>query len=498
VSTKIVPEMIEIIEIIDDDTEAFGDHTGPRTVHDDRASRRGGPVAAVALVAVIGYGVVASTISSDDTTTHPTPTSVLTTGINNPIKPSSPPARLISPQYYVADPPDGFVMHFAETLGMGGNTAEFTNSASADLWATDDASAKTGSWFVVSRGTHHATGRNSFRTVVDDVEVVIEHDQRSGQKRLSFTKDGNALEITAFHWTDRQLLRLVASVNISDSAIHYANTFFTTDHKRLLDADPTTALFGLPVGWVGYTTAVPAVLAESFTITVAGDTADRAVASRFALTNTTSFAVGELQATIGQSAADPGMSIAQWRDGERLITMRGNLDAGQMMAIAQTARPGQSSLNQRVDIGSPATSEALASELHTVAAGPLADGWGWWIQVSMRRPNDPTSGYLWWIGQPGDSTTPTETRVSLTDAAPSIETFVEHGRTYVLAKVPRSMSGTQLLVSPNGLPSAATSLYDVDPAMNDLFAAYVFLEPVPYTARLVDSSGAVIASWPTA
>jgi hypothetical protein len=168
------------------------------------------------------------------------------------------------------------------------------------------------------------------------------------------------------------------------------------------------------------------------------------------------------------------------------------------MAIAQTARPGPSSLNQQTDVGSPATSEALASEVHTVAAEPLADGWGWWIQVSLRRPNDPASGYLWWIGQPGDSTTPTETRVSLTDAAPSIETFVEHGRTYVLAKVPRSMSGAELRVSPNGQPSAVTPMFDVDPALNDLFAAYVFLEPVPYTARLVDSSGTVIASWPTA
>ena len=65
---------------------------------------------------------------------------------------------------------------------------------------------------VVSRGTHHSTGRNSYRTVVGDVTVVVEHDPASGQSRLSFTKNGESLEITSFGWADRQLLRLVKSV----------------------------------------------------------------------------------------------------------------------------------------------------------------------------------------------------------------------------------------------------------------------------------------------
>jgi hypothetical protein len=126
----------------------------------------------------------------------------------------------------------------------------------------------------------------------------------------------------------------------------------------------------------------------------------------------------------------------------------------------------------------------------------LADGWGWTIQVSTRNPGDPAAGYLWWIGQPGDSTKPSETRLSLTGAGASIEPFVEHGRTYVLARVPRSMAGAQLHIDPNGLVPAETSLSDVDPGMGDLFAANVFPEPVPFTARITDSAGATVASWP--
>ncbi len=126
----------------------------------------------------------------------------------------------------------------------------------------------------------------------------------------------------------------------------------------------------------------------------------------------------------------------------------------------------------------------------------LADGWPWTIQVSARNRDDPSGGYLWGIGQPGDSTVPSETRPSQADAGPSIETLVEHGRTYVLAKVPRAMVGAQLHVNPNGLTSAVSALTDLDPGFADLFTAYVFLEPVPFTAEIVDSGGSTVASWP--
>jgi hypothetical protein len=127
----------------------------------------------------------------------------------------------------------------------------------------------------------------------------------------------------------------------------------------------------------------------------------------------------------------------------------------------------------------------------------LSDGWGWNIQVSQRNPDDPGDGYLWWIGQPGDSTAPSETRPSDPANAPRIDTFVEHGRTYVLASIPRSMDGAQLHVAPTGLASIVTRLHDVDPALPAEFAAAVFMEPVTFTARIVDANGTTVATWPT-
>ena len=135
--------------------------------------------------------------------------------------------------------PPGFGMYMAEARGeTGSNPTDFAGTAEAELWATPDASATTGSWFVVSRGPQHATGRNSYRMIVDGIEVVFEHDPASGQTRLSFTKDGNDMAITAFGWIDRQLVRLVRSVNIDDSVIRFSDGFFTSDHQRILQADP--------------------------------------------------------------------------------------------------------------------------------------------------------------------------------------------------------------------------------------------------------------------
>ena len=474
-------EPLEIVEIIDDEADAFRHGTNPSVEHDTTGRPRWiGPVAAVALLGIVGYGVVSFAVNSS---------------------PSTPPTvGVIAAQYYVADPPIGFEMYLAETRNERGvDTADLENAPEAELWATPDATATSGSWFVVSRGPQHSTGRNSFRKIVDATEVIFEHDPSSGQTRLSFTKDGNEMAITAFGWIDRQLVRLVRSVNIDDPVIGFSDGFFTADHKRVLLADPASALFGLPVTRVGYTTGLPAEMAEHFTITVAGDNiADEPLVAAFALTDATKFTVGGQPAIVGQWSADPAQTTAQWHDGDRLITLQGNLDASRLEAIAQTVHESSiPEVRQQLEAGIPPTVEALRASPRTVVGGRLKDGRGWLIQVSPRNPDDPGAGYLWWIGQPGDTTTPSETRPSLPGDAPSIDTFVENGRTYVLASIPRSMDGAELHIAPTGLPSIVTRLRDVDPSLHREFAASVFMQPVPFTARILDADGEILAFWPS-
>ena len=491
------PETLEIIEIIDDDID-FGD--GRYTTHDaaaDAGRRWVGPVAAIVLVAMIGYGVITSANSSGARgrpvpTTPPPSTTVTSTVVN-----SVPTVNLISPQFYVANPPPvGFTMHFAETLGMGGNTADFADTTTAQLWASDGATATSGAWFVVSRGTHHATGRNSYRTLAGDVIVVVEHDPASGQSRLSFTKDGASFEITSFGWADRQLLRLVDSIWLADSKIEFNDPFFLSDHKLLLDADPPTALYGLPVAWLGYTTALPASLAQSFTITVSGyPTANRELAIRFALTDSSPINVGGLLGIVGRSAADPGLVIVQWRDGDRLISLRGNLPLHSLVAIAQTVHAApDDGITRQAETGSKSIPPALDAQPHTVGSGWL--GGPWTVQVSTASSGETPEWFVWWIGQPGGNSTPSETRFSIAEPGPSVETLVEQGRTYVLAKVPRSLAGATLHVNRTGLTSVVLPLVDVDAGLSDEFAAYAFAEPVPFTTQIVDATGQPVASWP--
>jgi hypothetical protein len=474
----------ELVEMIDDDWDVFGDHSfnlaGNQASRDTRGSRWVGPAAAIALIAIVVFG-----IASPSATSKPTPAPTI--------------PGVIKSQYYVADPPPGFNMYVAEARDDGGAAArDLSESGPAQLWATGDASATEGSWFVVSRGSHHATGENSYRTIVDGIEVVIEHDPSTGQSRLAFTKDGHPLEITALGWVDRQLVRLVRSVSVDDSEIRFSDRFFATDHRHILDSDPAAAMFGLPVARVGYTTGLPATLAQSFTITVGGDNiVDQSKVLKFALSSTTSFAVGDLTAIVGQSVADPTVSVAQWQDGERLITLQGNVGPKQLEAIAETVhQSSKRSVRRQLDASKAPEVAALRVPPKTIASGMLGDGWPWTIQVSTRDPSNASDGYLWWIGQPGDSAQPTETRISLPTGKPTIETIVEHGRTYVLAKVPLSMTGAQLHVNPTGLPSTVAPLLPIDPSLADNFTATVFFEPVTFTAQIVDSSGATVASWP--
>ncbi len=493
------PELFEIIEIIDDDLDVYRGGVGP-TTHEaisDGGRRWAGPVAAFVLIAIIGYGAITSSNSSGASKGTPVPTSTPVTTTASSTTETVPAVNLVSPQFYVANPtPTGFTMHFAETLGMGGNTADFTDTNTAQLWASDGATATSGTWFVVSRGTHQATGRNSYRTLAGDVIVVVEHDPASGQSRLSFTKDGESFEITAFGWADRQLLRLVKSVWLANSKIQFQDPFFLSDHKLILDADPPSALYGLPVAWVGYTTALPAALAaQSFTITVAGyPTANRDIAIRFALTDVSPITVGSLAGIVGRSAADPRQVIVQWRDGDRLISVRGNLPLVPLVAIAQTVHAAPDDAVQEVASSAQSIPPAIDAQQYTVGSGWL--GGPWIVQVSTTSPTAPPEWFVWWIGQPGATSTPSEARLSITDPGPSIETLVEHGRTYVLAKVPRSMTGATLQVNRNGQPPVQLAVRDVDAGLSDEFAAYAFAEPVPFTAQIVDAGGTTVANWP--
>jgi hypothetical protein len=398
---------------------------------------------------------------------------------------------LVSPQFYVAATvPDGFTMHFAETLGIGGNTAEFVNSDAAELWATQGATSTSGSWFVVSAGTHHATHHNAYRTTVPGLPVTVEHDPVSQQTRLSFDKDGEGIEIVAFGWADRQLLRLAHSVSLVSGQFRYNDQFFDTDHTLLMRADPSTAVYGLPVAWVGYTTGVPAALAENFTITVSGDPGTQwDIARRFALLPTSAVSLGRTPATAGRLATDPNTTVIQWRDGPRLVTLRGNVDLDRLREIAASVHPADSAaVTAAVDPDPPAAPVSWGTPI-PVASGPAADPWS--ISVAGLQTQQ-TRGSMWLLG----TTNGPATAYRSAGEQAAIETYADDQRTYVMARAPRAAGPLVLEINPTGAPTVSVPMTDVDPTSADTFAAYAFSNPVPYAAQILGDGRTVLASWP--
>ncbi|HEX2782178.1 MAG TPA: hypothetical protein VHN36_01235, partial [Ilumatobacteraceae bacterium] len=204
----------EIIEILDDDTGAFGNRAPSHTLPDDGGPRWIGLVAALALVAVIGYGIATSASSGGlpkaspaPSTTHAVPQTTL--------PPATTVATLKPPvPYYAADAPRPYKVRFAEiTQDVRSSPLDF------QMWAKPGATATSGSWFsmVNLRGTSTIYAQNAYRLHSDQGTFAISHTP-SGQTSIQFSNDrSTSLVFTAFGWSDEDLLRLAESVNV-DSA----------------------------------------------------------------------------------------------------------------------------------------------------------------------------------------------------------------------------------------------------------------------------------------
>ena len=175
----------EIIEIIDDDTDPFGDRAPDTTIFDTGGPRWVGPVAAVALVAIIGYGVAtsastgstpkvapASSTSLAPTTTQPTP--VVTTTV--------PPSPI---PYFAVDPPREFTVEYAEMEEPGAGSYVM---GEYQLWATEDATATSGKWLTIEGyidGAQRLFATDAFRVETDHGPIALSR-TASGQTIAQF------------------------------------------------------------------------------------------------------------------------------------------------------------------------------------------------------------------------------------------------------------------------------------------------------------------------
>lgn len=490
-------DALEIIEVIDDDTDAFGDRSRTVTFHDTGGPRWVGPVAAGVLVALIGYGVATSASSSGvpkavpvtstslaPTTTEPAPTTTV---------PPLPPVP-----YYAADPPSGFTVGYADIQQEGNG---IFGGGSYELWATPGASATSGSWFSVTifPGVPPMFAVDAFRVQAGDLEIAVSHTPR-GQATAQFTPDGHSTAtITSLGWSDDDLVRLAASVRTNGDTVDFSDPPFTSDYRMLTSVQPWLAVQGFPAEQIYYqsndnpSAGLIVTVARRPATSEGGSTLDRRIALRFFLNANTPFGADGHSAVAGSLVAQSNYAMATWIDNTNIVTVSATMPLPELIAIARTVHHVSADewegMKREAAGNNNNPNDGATSQSHPVSFGTDPSGTPWTIRVAMASYGSEQQITWDWSGD--------VLPVMARDTA-QIKTVVDGTRTYVLADLPRAIAATaELHVLRNGLDPVVVPFNDVDPQFDRIFSAYAFSEAVPYTAQVVGPDGTVLASWPS-
>lgn len=483
----------EIIEVIPDDSGMFDDRTGTGTASDNGGRRWMGPVAAAALVGLIGYGVATS---SPSTQASKATSTTVATRATTPTKSTSD-AAAPTVGYYAADPPRGYSVQYANLQPL--DHAPFTGYA-YELWATPGSSATSGQWFsvVTYRGSSTLAAHDAYRVQAGRLSIAISH-TAARQAVTQFTEDGRlGVTITSFGWSDEDLVRLATSVQADERSIGFTDAWFDANHDLLSMVQPWLAVQSVPAERVAYVSSSDPD--DGVVITVGrplqpyeGGTAEaRQIALRFLLDGATPFTVDGQPAIAGGIVSQAGRALATWVAGEHVITVSAAMPVSQLIAVARTvhevpANEWDSMKFQAINsqMGNPRYDQSVALQ---ISSGTDRDARPWSISVATATSGAQTQINWSWQSN-GLWTTP--------NGAAQIHTVVDNDRTYVLADLPRSITPAGVLQINGGGLDVAVPFVDVDPRSDRTFAAYAFSEPGQYSIRVVGSDGAVRAIWPS-
>jgi hypothetical protein len=487
-------EATEMIEIIDDDTDAFGPHAG--TIHDNGGRRWAGPLAAAALMTFIGYGVVTSASSSGvPAAATPTSTTLVTTTTAATPSTTAIPAQDVA--YYAADLPREFTVQSADVQPL--DHAPFEGYA-YELWAVPDSSATSGSWFSVStyRGGSSLVADDSYRLQAGRLSIAISH-TAAGQTVTQYTQDARmGVTITSFGWSDADLVRLATSIQADEHSISFTDAWFKPTHKLQNTVQPWLAVQSVPAEQVDYVSGSDP--SRNVIITVGrllqpsegGAPGPRKMALRYMLDRNTPFTVDGHAAVAGAVVSQPGRALATWIADDQVITVSGMLPVSDLIVIARTVHrvsPQEwegmtfQASNSRANVA-----RYERSSTYYVGAGLDSASAVWDITVATATAGGQKQISWMWMGN-GFTTYPTGTA--------QIHSVVADGRTYVLADLPRSVASSgSLIISGAGLDTTVP-FGDVSSALDRTFAGYAFSEAVRYTATIIGSDGAVLATWPS-
>ena len=488
-------ESLEIIEIIDDGSDPFGDRSPAAAIDDPGGPRWIAPLAVAALVGLIGYGVVTSG-GGAPTATPATSTSTATYTTSSP-KTSNEVVASPALPYYAAQPPQGYAVGYAQAQQFGNDFGLIDYQ----LWATPDATATTGSWFsaTTSPGAPAVYATDSYRLQVGDLSIAMSH-SIDEHAVAQFTLPGHTgVTLTAHGWSDDNLVRLASSMQADQAGFEFTDKWFTSDHQLISSAQPWLAIRGLPVEQIVYSPsqglgdgAVVVTIGQPPPGGAAPRADDRQTALRFLLADTTPFSVDGHAAIAGTVIGASNYSIATWLDGDNIVTVGATMYLPQLITIARSVHQVPTSVWAGMQYQADQNPQNQVTPDSTpalpVSSGTDANSEPWTIQASVGHVGDQQTIFWSWGTQTGQTTALDSGQVN---------TVVDDKRTIVLADLPRAVAATaELHVLRDGLDPVVIPFLDIDPSLDRTFAAYAFTEPGRYTARVVALDGTVLAFWP--
>jgi hypothetical protein len=496
-----IDDLPEIIEIIDDDVDPFGERSPNTTIHDTGGPRWIGPVAAGALVALIGYGVATSASSSSAPRVEPATSTTISTTTTTQPAPTTTVAVPIVP-YYAAEPSREYSVAFADTQDPNGS---FVPLGNYQLWASPDATATSGSWFSIetySTGGGQSYSPDAYRTQVGLLSITVAH-TASGPTIVQFSPDGSsAATITSLGRSDEDLIRLAQSLTIERDTVVFNDQSMLSGYEQISSVPPWYAVQGQPVHQIYYTagndftsTISLVVAAHPSEGQVLGNDIDRQIALRFFLDHATPFNVDGHAAVAGAVLGQRDYAMATWVAGDHIVTIAATMPVPQLIAIARTVH--EVSPQEWAGMQLQATRHEGDNNFGTyeqtepvaISFGTDAEGDPWTITVSTATFSDDLELTWQWARSGFGSTAGDQA---------AINTLVDGPRTYVLADLPRAVAATaQLEISRVGLDTVIVPFIDAGAELDRTFAAYAFSEATPYTAQIVGGDGTVLATWPS-
>jgi hypothetical protein len=492
---------LEMIELIDDDTDPFGDRASDTTLADVSGRRWVGPVAAAALVAIIGYGVITSASSSG--VPKVAPVSTITPAPRTTLPPA--PTTTIAPPvvpYYSADPPREFSVQYVEIADSA--PSAFRSAGNYQLWATPGATGTTGSWFSIYSnldGSNQIYAVDAYRVQPGDQPMAISHTS-TGHSVLQFSVNRSvSITLTAFGWSDVDLVQLAQSVVADDGDVSLADPSLTDGYQLITVVHPWLAIQGNEAEHLFYASNTNPNRGISISVALrpptnaGGATLDRQIALKFMLDHQTPFDVDGHLAVAGAVNDLGDFALASWIAGDHIVTVAAAMSVPELIAVARTVHEVSSAAwtGMQFQAARYSSDNNFGKYQKTppvpVSFGTDAAGQAWSIKVWMATyPKHREVNWEWegaGFGGPVEDTA-------------KIHTLVDNNRTYVLADLPRAVAATaQLTITRDGLDPVTVPFSDTDASFDRTFSAYAFSEATAYTAQIIGEDGAVLATWPS-